>query len=244
MSADARLTRMVHEVRELDLGDATSYEAGHLTVGEQSVLDLVRDPAFAEVRLGVASPGDSVRIVGVLDAVQPCSKGPGGGGVFPGLLGVAMPVGRGTTHVLRGAAVMAAGSCRARRRRSSTCPGRPRRCRRSPRRTTSSSSGRPPRTRTGWTSTWPCARGSSGWRPISPRRLSTPNLTPWRSCTSPGHPRAESPASGSSSTSRPRASSRTSSSTGAASPVGCRPSSPPQSSTTAPSSAGSSGIPR
>ena len=109
MSADAGLTRMVHEVRELDLGDATSYEAGRLTVGEQSVLDLLRDPAFAEVRLGVTSPGDSVRIVGVLDAVQPCSKGRGGGGVFPGLLGVAMPVGRGTTHVLRGAAVMAAG---------------------------------------------------------------------------------------------------------------------------------------
>ncbi len=109
MSAEARLTRIVHEVRELDLGDATSYEGGHLTVGEESVLELVRDPAFAEVRLGVASPGDSVRIVGVLDAVQPCSKGPGGGGVFPGLLGVAMPVGRGTTHVLRGAAVMAAG---------------------------------------------------------------------------------------------------------------------------------------
>jgi glycine reductase complex component B subunit alpha and beta len=50
-----------------------------------------------------------VRIVGVLDAVQPCSKGPGGGGVFPGLLGPAMPAGRGETHVLRGAAVLAAG---------------------------------------------------------------------------------------------------------------------------------------
>jgi len=50
-----------------------------------------------------------VRIVGVLDAVQPCSKGPGGGGVFPGLLGPALPVGRGETHVLRGAAVLAAG---------------------------------------------------------------------------------------------------------------------------------------
>jgi sarcosine reductase len=109
MSAEAGLTRMVHEVRELDLGETTSYEDGRLTVGEESVLGLLRDPAFAEVRLGVASPGDSVRIVGALDAVQPCSKGPGGGGVFPGLLGPAMPVGRGTTHVLRGAAVIAAG---------------------------------------------------------------------------------------------------------------------------------------
>jgi len=100
---------MVHEVRELELGERTSYAAGCLAVGEESVRDLLRDPALADVRLGCAAPGDSVRIVGVLDAVQPCSKGPGGGGVFPGLLGPAMPVGRGVTHVLRGAAVLVAG---------------------------------------------------------------------------------------------------------------------------------------
>ncbi len=100
---------MVHEVHELGLGEHTSYAAGRLTVGEESVLDLLRDPAFADVRLGCTSPGDRVRIVGVLDAVQPCSKGPGGGGVFPGLLGPALPVGRGSTHVLRGAAVLVAG---------------------------------------------------------------------------------------------------------------------------------------
>ncbi len=59
--------------------------------------------------MACTSPGDSARIVGVLDAIQPCSKGPGGGGVFPGLLGPAMPVGRGETHILRGAAVLVAG---------------------------------------------------------------------------------------------------------------------------------------
>ena len=109
MSAEAGLNRMVHQVRELDLGERTSFDAGCLTVGEESVRDLLRDPALAQVRLACACPGDSVRIVGVLDAVQPCSKGPGGGGVFPGLVGPAMPVGRGETHVLRGAAVLAAG---------------------------------------------------------------------------------------------------------------------------------------
>ena len=109
MGAEAELTRVVHEVSDLELGEGTSYDAGRLTVGEETVRDLLADPALAEVRLGCASPGDPVRIVGVLDAIQPCSKGPGGGGVFPGLLGPAMPVGRGTTHVLRGAAVMAAG---------------------------------------------------------------------------------------------------------------------------------------
>ncbi|HEV7884655.1 MAG TPA: glycine/sarcosine/betaine reductase component B subunit [Solirubrobacteraceae bacterium] len=96
-------------MRELDLGERTSYSAGRLTVGEESARGLLRDPALAEVRLACAAPGDSVRIVGALDAIQPCSKGPGGGGVFPGLLGPAMPAGRGETHVLRGAAVLAAG---------------------------------------------------------------------------------------------------------------------------------------
>ena len=111
MSADAGagLTRVVHDVRALDLGERTSYSAGRLTVGEESARGLLRDPALAEVRLACAAPGDSVRIVGALDAIQPCSKGPGGGGVFPGLLGPAMPAGRGETHVLRGAAVLAAG---------------------------------------------------------------------------------------------------------------------------------------
>jgi sarcosine reductase len=109
VNAVTGLTRMVHEVRELDLGERTSYSAGSLTVGEQNVRDLLRDPALADVRLACTSPGEPVRIVGALDAIQPCSKGPGGGGVFPGLLGPAMPAGRGETHVLRGAAVLAAG---------------------------------------------------------------------------------------------------------------------------------------
>ncbi|MDQ6751415.1 MAG: glycine/sarcosine/betaine reductase component B subunit [Actinomycetota bacterium] len=106
---DTGLRRLVHEVRELALGEHTRYESGRLTVSEEAASSLVRDPALADVRLACASPGDSVRIVGVLDAVQPCSKGPGGGGVFPGFVGPALPVGRGETHVLRGAAVLAAG---------------------------------------------------------------------------------------------------------------------------------------
>jgi glycine reductase len=37
------------------------------------------------------------------------SRPEGIGGVFPGFLGPALPPGRGETHVLRGAAVLAAG---------------------------------------------------------------------------------------------------------------------------------------
>ncbi len=103
------LRRLVHEVRELVLAERTSYRNGRLTVSRSAARALVDDPALAEVRLACAAPGEPVRIVGALDAVQPCSKGPGGGGVFPGFLGPALPPGRGETHVLRGAAVLAAG---------------------------------------------------------------------------------------------------------------------------------------
>ncbi|MDQ3850179.1 MAG: glycine/sarcosine/betaine reductase component B subunit [Actinomycetota bacterium] len=111
MNADAGagLRRLVHEVRELSLGERTSYASGRLTVDEDAVRNLVADPALDGARVACTSPGEAVRIVGALDAVQPCSKGPGGGGVFPGFLGPALPPGRGETHVLRGAAVLAAG---------------------------------------------------------------------------------------------------------------------------------------
>ncbi len=105
----AGLRRLVHEVRELGFGERTDYASGCLTVSYQAACALVADPALAEVRLACAAPGDSVRIVGALDAVQPCSKAAGGGGVFPGFLGASLPPGRGETHVLRGAAVLAAG---------------------------------------------------------------------------------------------------------------------------------------
>jgi len=103
------LRRLVHEVSSLELGERTGYEAGRLTVSEEEARELLSDPALAKVRLACASPGESVRIVSALDAVQPCSKARGGGGVFPGFVAPALPPGTGETHILRGAAVICAG---------------------------------------------------------------------------------------------------------------------------------------
>jgi len=103
------LTRLVHRVQEVALGRSTTYAAGILTVSIEAARALFNDPALAEVQLTWASPGRSMRIVKVLDAVEPRTKGPGGGGIFPGLVGKAVPQGHGETHVLRGAAVVAAG---------------------------------------------------------------------------------------------------------------------------------------
>ncbi len=103
------LTRLVHEIDDVELGEETGLEGGRLTVSAEEAQGLVADPALAEVSVSWVSPGESARIVKVLDAVEPRAKGDGAGGVFPGFLSPARPVGLGTTHVLRGAAVVAAG---------------------------------------------------------------------------------------------------------------------------------------
>ncbi|HEX2029158.1 MAG TPA: glycine/sarcosine/betaine reductase component B subunit [Nitriliruptorales bacterium] len=105
----AGLRRVIHEVRELTLGDETSYSDGRLTVSRTEAEQVVADRALSQVRVSVTSPGDSVRIVKPLDVVEPRSKGSGGAGAFPGWLA---PVDRPRdeeVHVLRGAAVLAAG---------------------------------------------------------------------------------------------------------------------------------------
>ncbi len=105
----AGLQRVVHEVRAVALGSDTRYDAGTLTVSPDQAEAALSDPALGSVRVSWVSPGESARIVKVLDAVEPRTKGPGGGGIFPGLLGPARVQGRGRTHVLRGMSVVAAG---------------------------------------------------------------------------------------------------------------------------------------
>ena len=80
---------------------------GELTVSAEEAAALVGAPCLADVRISCTSPGDSVRIVKVLDAVEPRTKGRGGGGIFPGWL--ENGAGGDSTHVLRGAAVVVAG---------------------------------------------------------------------------------------------------------------------------------------
>jgi sarcosine reductase len=102
------LERLVHFVEAVEIGRTTRYQRSRLVVGRDDVAAAFADPALATVRPHAVSPGDRVRIVKPLDVVEPRSRGPEGG-TFPGWLA---PVNRrrgGQTHVLRGAAVLAAG---------------------------------------------------------------------------------------------------------------------------------------
>lgn len=105
----AGLQRMIHEVREVEFGDETSFSDGRLVVSRDEAERVVADPAFGEVRVSLASPGDSCRIVKPLDVVEPRTKGPGGNGQFPGWLAPVDRARSDETHVLRGAAVLGAG---------------------------------------------------------------------------------------------------------------------------------------
>lgn len=96
-------------VRAIRLGERTAYDGSTLTVGESEVAALCAGPALAAVRLGVAAPGEPARVINVLDVVEPRVKAEGPGDVFPGLLGPVDTVGRGRTHRLAGAAVVATG---------------------------------------------------------------------------------------------------------------------------------------
>ncbi|HXQ27809.1 MAG TPA: glycine/sarcosine/betaine reductase component B subunit [Gemmatimonadales bacterium] len=98
-----------HRVQAVSLGSETRYDGGTLAVSEQDVRGAFADDALVQVRASWVSPGDSARVVKLLDTVEPRTKARGGGGVFPGFLGPAKAQGRGETHVVRGVAVMAAG---------------------------------------------------------------------------------------------------------------------------------------
>lgn len=109
--ATATATRvLLHPVEEVVLGERTGYEGARLTVGIDQAQEVLADPALATVRVHAVNPGDAVRIVKLLDVVEPRTKGPGEAGMFPGFLGAPRPDRSRETTVLRGAAVMAAGA--------------------------------------------------------------------------------------------------------------------------------------
>ncbi len=109
MDQPAASARLVHDVRAVGLGRATSYQGGALTVAGADAQACFADPSLASVSFSWSSPGDPTRIVKVLDAVEPRTAGTGGAGVFPGFLGPAAAHPPRTVHVLRGAAVVVAG---------------------------------------------------------------------------------------------------------------------------------------
>lgn len=95
-------------VTEAAFGTRTGWENGRLTLDRSELEDLVRrDSRVANVSIDIASPGDSARIIHVVDVIEPRVKVDGPGMTYPGVCDRPVDtVGTGTTHRLGGLSVV------------------------------------------------------------------------------------------------------------------------------------------
>ena len=89
------------------LGSETALQERTLIVNPEAIRNIfLHDSVFADVTVDVAHPGESVRIVHVLDSIEPRVKTAGSGVAFPGFLGSAKSVGEGSTSRLEGLSIV------------------------------------------------------------------------------------------------------------------------------------------
>jgi glycine reductase len=101
-----RLEMATTTVSDVTLSDRTRVVGGVLEIDRAELRRLLLDDeAFADVSLDIARPGESARIIHVMDVVEPRWK-PAPGSTFPVLIGPPRTVGEGRTHRIEGAAVV------------------------------------------------------------------------------------------------------------------------------------------
>lgn len=93
-------------IEDLVFGPATGLDGGLLIVDAEEALRCLEGIPLMKMRLEIARPGESVRIIPVKDVIEPRCKVEGPGEVFPGFIGDVETVGEGATLVLDGAAVV------------------------------------------------------------------------------------------------------------------------------------------
>src|SRR5438876_1350711 len=103
-----RLEMATTAVKDVRFSDHTRVEGGVLEIDRAGLRRLLlEDDAFADVSLDVARPGESARIIHVMDVAQPRWK-PEPGSTFPLFVGPPRTVGEGRTGRLEGVAVVSA----------------------------------------------------------------------------------------------------------------------------------------
>ncbi len=96
-------------VRDIQFSENERFEDGVLYVDREHVRDTcMAGGAFEDVDVQVVRPGDDVRIIHAMDAVEPRYNF-GNGTAFPGFVGPQKTVGVGRTHRLSGMAIVSAG---------------------------------------------------------------------------------------------------------------------------------------
>jgi sarcosine reductase len=93
--------------RAVELGSSVGWDDGVLRLDLDGLLAPTRgEPSFLGVRAELVGPGESVRLVNVLDAVEPHVKAGRPEATFPGALGDLAVAGEGLTHRIEGVAVI------------------------------------------------------------------------------------------------------------------------------------------
>ena len=94
------------DVADVRAGAETALAGGVLTVDIEELEELLADDLFASVSVDIVRPGDSVRIINAIDAVEPRIKVDPAGSDFSGMLGLPRPAGLGVTNAVTGVAVV------------------------------------------------------------------------------------------------------------------------------------------
>jgi sarcosine reductase len=102
-----RLELNILTIRDIQFTGKTAVSDGVLYVnrGQLQAL-LLEDRRLSQVDIELAHPGEKCRILKVLDVIEPRAKTSDGDEDFPGAVGGQYPVGKGSTCVLRGTAVV------------------------------------------------------------------------------------------------------------------------------------------
>lgn len=104
-----KLNVLSYEVKDVIMGERTFYKENVLTICKSELVNLIDNSEIESVNIKIARPGESKRIIHILDAIRPVYKSEGNTCAFPGILGEPLTVGTGTTHQLNGVSVMTCG---------------------------------------------------------------------------------------------------------------------------------------
>ncbi len=97
-------------IKDVQFASATEVKEGVLHLNKEEFLAVAGDDErIASVDVYLAKPGEETRIIPVKDVIEPRVKVEGDGGIFPGFMCGVEQVGSGTTHVLKGAAIVTTG---------------------------------------------------------------------------------------------------------------------------------------
>lgn len=98
------------KIKDIQFGTKTEIRDRILYINKEEMESMLSDTErIKDVKVELARPGESIRIIPVKDVIEPRVKVNGKGGVFPGFISGVDTVGEGTTHVLDGVAVVNCG---------------------------------------------------------------------------------------------------------------------------------------